>query len=247
MGIQSPQVELSRRDVRQRPTVWREGQARTLTNVHLMAAFDRNIKVRDFGLDRLGRTHQAPDDQRRHRHCREQRKGRRKRPLPDLKLNLRHRYHDVGSHGCLRSFFHADAGLPDITKPPLRVSVQTAPQQSVQGSWRDLGERLEGALAHVAEVRQSVRGFVISLPDILFGVDKATLTAEAEVVIAKLTGILLVMPELQILIEGHTDARGSAGYNLKLSHRRAEYENDRMLNRVAAKSIIVCLLFRNYL
>jgi outer membrane protein OmpA-like peptidoglycan-associated protein len=46
------------------------------------------------------------------------------------------------------------------------------------------------------------------------------------VVLAKLAGILLIMPELNLRIEGHTDATGSDEYNQRLSERRASAVRD---------------------
>lgn len=84
-----------------------------------------------------------------------------------------------------------------------------------------LAGRLQSALSHVAETKDSVRGFVVNLPDILFDVNEASLKPEARLVLAKLAGILLIMPNQEALIEGHTDSTGSAEYNLDLSQRRA--------------------------
>ena len=81
--------------------------------------------------------------------------------------------------------------------------------------------RLQSALSHVAETQDSARGYVVNLPDILFDVDEATMKPEAQLVIAKLAGILLIMPDKQVTVEGHTDSTGSAEYNLDLSQRRA--------------------------
>ncbi len=81
--------------------------------------------------------------------------------------------------------------------------------------------RLESALSLVAETRESARGLILSLPDILFDVNKATLKADTKVPLAKLAGILLIQPELNLRIEGHTDSTGSASYNLELSQERA--------------------------
>ena len=85
----------------------------------------------------------------------------------------------------------------------------------------ELSDRLSGALSHVAETRNSARGYVVNLPDILFDVNEATLKTEARLAIAKLAGILLVIPDLKVVIEGHTDSTGSEEYNLELSRRRA--------------------------
>jgi outer membrane protein OmpA-like peptidoglycan-associated protein len=86
----------------------------------------------------------------------------------------------------------------------------------------ELNGRLQSALSHVAETRNSVNGFVINLPDILFDVGESTLKPEAELVLAKLAGILLITPDQQAVIEGHTDATGTAEFNLDLSQRRSE-------------------------
>ncbi len=84
-----------------------------------------------------------------------------------------------------------------------------------------LESRLEGALNSVASTRSTARGLVVSLPDILFDVDKATLKPEASLALAKLSGILALMHELNLRIEGHTDSTGTADHNQRLSENRA--------------------------
>lgn len=106
--------------------------------------------------------------------------------------------------------------------------------QSLHSEKRDLSVRLEAALSHVAETRQSARGFVVNLPDILFSVNGAKLQPGAQKSMAKLAGILLVIPELRVVIEGHTDSRGSAEYNLRLSRRRAEHVKELLVSEGVA-------------
>jgi outer membrane protein OmpA-like peptidoglycan-associated protein len=90
----------------------------------------------------------------------------------------------------------------------------------------ELSDRLQGALSQVADTQESARGMIVSLPDILFDLNEATLKNEAKVVIAKLAGILLILPELNLRVEGHTDSTGSADYNQGLSERRAASVRD---------------------
>ena len=90
----------------------------------------------------------------------------------------------------------------------------------------DLSARLQGALSEVADTQNTARGMVVSLPDILFDTNEATLKNDAKIVIAKLAGILLIMPELNLRIEGHTDSTGSADYNQTLSEKRATSVRD---------------------
>ncbi len=89
-----------------------------------------------------------------------------------------------------------------------------------------LSERLAGALAEVAETHESARGMILNLPDILFEVNQADLKPELRVVLAKLSGILLIMPELNLRVEGHTDATGPDDYNQQLSEKRAASVRD---------------------
>jgi outer membrane protein OmpA-like peptidoglycan-associated protein len=91
---------------------------------------------------------------------------------------------------------------------------------------QELATRLQGALSEVADTRNTARGMVVSLPDILFDTNEATLKNDAKIVIAKLAGILLIMPELNLRIEGHTDSTGSADYNQVLSEKRAASVRD---------------------
>jgi len=85
-----------------------------------------------------------------------------------------------------------------------------------------LSQRLEGALKMVADTNQSARGLIVNLPDILFDFNKATLKDPAKITLAKLAGILIIMPELNLRVEGHTDSIGTKEYNLKLSEQRAD-------------------------
>lgn len=94
-------------------------------------------------------------------------------------------------------------------------------KQRIQADKAAVEDRLSEALGQVAETRNSARGIILNLPDILFDVNEATLKPEARIVIAKLAGILLIMKDLNLRIEGHTDSTGSPSYNLKLSEKRA--------------------------
>lgn len=85
-----------------------------------------------------------------------------------------------------------------------------------------LEANLQAVLSEIADTRATARGLIVTLPDILFDVDQATLKPEARTTLAKLAGVLLLMPELELRIEGHTDATGTEAHNLDLSRRRAE-------------------------
>lgn len=97
----------------------------------------------------------------------------------------------------------------------------TATMASLREEKAQLSNRLEGALGQVAETRSTARGMIVNLPDILFDVNQSTLKPDAKLVIAKLAGILLIMQDLNLRVEGHTDATGPYDYNLRLSEDRA--------------------------
>ena len=66
------------------------------------------------------------------------------------------------------------------------------------------------------------RGYVVSLSGVAFQSGQSDLSTEAKYVLAKLTGVLLVFPEMKLAVEGHTDSTGSEEVNTKLSVSRAK-------------------------
>lgn len=72
------------------------------------------------------------------------------------------------------------------------------------------------------QAKQTDRGIVITLSDVLFNVDRAELSAEGMRTAQKLADVLLQEPQSMVLVEGFTDSTGSASHNLELSQRRAE-------------------------
>jgi outer membrane protein OmpA-like peptidoglycan-associated protein len=83
----------------------------------------------------------------------------------------------------------------------------------------DALSQMEGKFA---SIRRDARGTIVSLADILFDFDKATLRRDVEFNLVKIATILNQFPEMKIVIEGHTDSVGTEEYNLGLSQRRAK-------------------------
>ncbi len=69
----------------------------------------------------------------------------------------------------------------------------------------------------VLETRETARGLIVNINDVLFDFNKYTLKPGAREKMAKVSGILLAYPGLKLQLEGHTDSVGSDDYNLKLS------------------------------
>jgi len=71
------------------------------------------------------------------------------------------------------------------------------------------------------KAKQTKRGLVVTLGDVLFGTNQAELKASGVSNVQKLADFLKQHPQRKVLIEGHTDNRGSNSLNQALSSRRA--------------------------
>jgi outer membrane protein OmpA-like peptidoglycan-associated protein len=69
--------------------------------------------------------------------------------------------------------------------------------------------------------RDTARGLVVNMSDVLFDTAKYTLRPEAREKLAKISGIILAYPSLNLAIEGNTDSVGGDAYNQDLSEKRA--------------------------
>lgn len=94
-------------------------------------------------------------------------------------------------------------------------------RESIKKERDELAGMLKGALSKVAETNETARGVIVSLPGILFDLNKATLKLPSQLTIAKLAGILTVFQNMNLSIEGYTDSTGTDELNMKLSADRA--------------------------
>ena len=91
-------------------------------------------------------------------------------------------------------------------------------------------QRLLNQLNQVLETRDTPRGLVVSMPDVLFDTASYTLKPAARERLARVSGIVLAYPDLRLEIEGHTDSVGSDAYNQTLSEKRAGSVRDYLVN-----------------
>lgn len=73
----------------------------------------------------------------------------------------------------------------------------------------------------ILETRDTARGLIVNMSDVLFDTAKYTLRPGAREKLARVAGIVLSHPGLRIEVEGHTDSVGSDEYNQRLSDQRA--------------------------
>jgi outer membrane protein OmpA-like peptidoglycan-associated protein len=116
-------------------------------------------------------------------------------------------------------------------------------QQAAQQAETDkaaMRAKLSEQLNSILQTRDSARGLIVSLSDILFDTGKYSLKSGAREKLAKVAGILLAYPSLNIEVGGYTDNVGSDAMNQTLSENRAGSVRDYLVQQgVAANSVSV--------
>jgi outer membrane protein OmpA-like peptidoglycan-associated protein len=99
-------------------------------------------------------------------------------------------------------------------------------RQQAEKEKQELRARLLAQLNSVLATRDSARGLIANMSDVLFRSGSVELLPAARERLAKVSGIVLAYPSLHVSIEGHTDSIGSDEYNQDLSERRAQSVRD---------------------
>ena len=107
-----------------------------------------------------------------------------------------------------------DARLQARTREADRAHADAA---KARGSEADMQRRLDEMQA-----KETERGQVVTLGDVLFDTGSAQLRSSASSNLDKLASFMKQYPDQRLLIEGHTDNVGSAAFNLELSRQRAQ-------------------------
>jgi outer membrane protein OmpA-like peptidoglycan-associated protein len=102
----------------------------------------------------------------------------------------------------------------------------------------DLRASLLDQFNRVLATRDTPRGLVVNMGDVLFDTGKFNLRSEAREALAKLSGIVLAHPGLNLEIEGHTDSTGSDELNQKLSEDRAGVVRGYLVSQGLAESSV---------
>lgn len=95
---------------------------------------------------------------------------------------------------------------------------------------QDRVRQLEAQLRDI-EAKQTERGLLVTLGDVLFAFDKSELLPNAGPRLDRLAAFLKAYPQRRLLVEGYTDGVGSDAYNLQLSERRAAAVRNALMMR----------------
>jgi outer membrane protein OmpA-like peptidoglycan-associated protein len=112
----------------------------------------------------------------------------------------------------------------DVARRDAEAQAEAARQQAAQAERQQaqLRDQLRQQLNVILETRETARGLIVNLSDVLFDTARHDLKPGAREKLARVSGILASHPGLRIEVEGHTDSVGSDQYNQQLSERRAE-------------------------
>src|SRR5205085_1391895 len=108
-------------------------------------------------------------------------------------------------------------------------SQHKAEQEAIRQK-EEMRARFLRQLNQVLETKDSSRGLIVSMPDVLFDSGQYTLKPAARERLARISGIVLAYPDLRLEIEGHTDSIGSDEFNQSLSEKRAASLRDYLVD-----------------
>ena len=107
--------------------------------------------------------------------------------------------------------------------------------------------RLSEQLNRILQTRDSARGLIVSMSDVLFDTGKYSLKPGAREKLAKVAGILIAYPGLNIEVGGYTDNVGGDSMNQTLSENRAGSVRDYLVQQGVATNSVSAKGFGNTL
>jgi len=117
-----------------------------------------------------------------------------------------------------------------------RVEAERAQQQAQRAEQEktELRTKLLRQLNDILQTRDTLRGLVVNMSDVLFDSGKYTLKSAAREKLAKVAGVLMAYPGLTVEVDGYTDNLGREQPNQILSEKRAEGVRDYLLQQGVA-------------
>jgi outer membrane protein OmpA-like peptidoglycan-associated protein len=128
----------------------------------------------------------------------------------------------------------------DAARQQLAVEAEKARQsaaeadrlrQKAEQDQAQLRQQLLDEFNQVLQTRDTARGLIISMSDVLFATGRWDLKPVTREKLARLSGIILSHPGLRLQVEGYTDNVGSDAFNQRLSERRAGSVRDFLVSQ----------------
>jgi outer membrane protein OmpA-like peptidoglycan-associated protein len=118
------------------------------------------------------------------------------------------------------------AANAETEKARLALAESDQARQKAEAEKAELRSQLLQQFNLVLQTRDTARGLIVNMSDVLFDTGKYSLRPGAREKLAKISGIVLGHPGLRLEVEGHTDNVGSDDYNQKLSENRGAAVRD---------------------
>lgn len=130
----------------------------------------------------------------------------------------------VSNAGAARDKARLDARTNEADAAALKTAQAQRDTASAKRDASDAQAHATALEAQLADLnaKQTERGMVISIGDVLFDTDRAELRSGAARNVDKLVAFMKQYPQRRAMIEGFTDNTGSDSHNLSLSGRRAD-------------------------
>jgi len=139
------------------------------------------------------------------------------------------------------------AAQADADQSRLAAQQAQASAQQADADKAAMRVRLSEQLNKILQTRDSARGLIVSMSDVLFDTGKYTLKPGAREKLAKVAGILLAYPGLNIEVGGYTDNVGGDQMNQTLSENRAGSVRDYLVQQGVANTAVTAKGFGNSL
>jgi outer membrane protein OmpA-like peptidoglycan-associated protein len=139
------------------------------------------------------------------------------------------------------------AAQADADQSRLAAEQAQASAQQADADKAAMRVRLSEQLNKILQTRDSARGLIVSMSDVLFDTGKYSLKPGAREKLAKVAGILLAYPGLNIEVGGYTDNVGGDQMNQTLSENRASSVRDYLVQQGVASDSVTAKGFGNSL
>jgi len=139
------------------------------------------------------------------------------------------------------------AAQADVDQSRLAAQQAQLSAQQADADKAAMRTKLSEQLNSILQTRDSARGLIVSMSDVLFDTGKYSLKPGAREKLAKVAGILLAYPGLNIEVGGYTDNVGGDAMNQTLSENRAGSVRDYLMQEGVLRNSVTARGFGNTL